>query len=241
MDNIFEVTSPAEVHDRIDEIRAVTDARGFSLVRGLVPESEVARFRRRVTDLFDPAREIRVSGEYRRGMPDFQRLDLGEYPSSSRFARYYYFFSWNDDRDFKDVGHLQMSIFNRMTRQPATFGFEGDDDPSRYRATFVIQYPIGGGFMSKHREYSTKQNDKAYVVYLALTTRGVDYHQGGAYVYVGDELVDIDALTRASDIVIYRGDLYHGVFGVDHDLPVELGQVCGRMILTTQVNYLKKA
>jgi hypothetical protein len=239
MENVFEVSSAQALYDDMDKVRATIDERGYAIARGLVSKDDVAKFRGRVTELYDPTADVRISGAYQRGSRNFQRLDLGEYPSSSRFARYFFFFSWNDDRDFADIGRVQMTIFNKLTRQPDNFGFDGDDDDDRFRVSFVIQYPIGGGFMSKHREYSTKGDDKAYVVYLALTTRGVDYQAGGAYIDVAGETVDIEANVRAGDVVFYRGDMFHGVYGVDRDKPVQMGEVCGRMILTTQANYFK--
>jgi len=238
MSHLFEVTSVQEVYDRIDHIRDAVDTNGFAILRGAISTGDVERFRDRVKHLYAPGGDVRISGHYQRGSKDFQRLDLGEYPSSSRFARYFFFFSWNEnDQHFLTINRAQMHIFNLLARQASSFGLEGDEDPNRFRVSFVIQYPLGGGFMSKHREHSKEKDDKAYVVYLALTTRGVDYEKGGGYVFINDKMVDIEEHVVASDLVVYRGDMFHGVNGIDRDKPVVLDGVCGRMILTTQVNY----
>jgi hypothetical protein len=238
--SVLEFSSFAQVFENVDLIRDRTDSNGYSLIRGVVPAQDVRRYRTRVEELYDPQREIRVSSEFERGSADIQRLDLGEYRSSSRYARYFFFFPWNNAGCFAQIGEAQMKLFNLLARQDETFGFAGDADPDRYRLTFVIQYPIGGGFMSRHREYSRQRDDKAYVIYLALTTRGIDFETGGGYVCLGDKLVDIENTVRAGDIVIYRGDYHHGVLGIDPHKPVQYDGICGRLMLTTIVRYLPK-
>jgi hypothetical protein len=236
--NVFTMSSVDEALEKIDLVREVTDEHGFSLIRGAVALDQIAKYRARVGQLFQPTADLRVTGDYKRNSPDLQRLDLGEYRASTRFARYFIFFSWNQNDVFTPAGDAQMRIFNRLSRLPTNFGMDEDTNGNRFRVTMVLQYPHGGGFMSKHREYDTEKNDRAYVVYFPLTSRGADYSRGGAYVHVGDRKVDIDAIARAGDIVVYRGDYYHGVDGVDADQPVDLGSVNGRMMMTTVVKYL---
>jgi hypothetical protein len=133
---------------------------------------------------------------------------------------------------------MQLDLFRRLSGKGEEFGSAGQDsNPRRFRMSFVLQYPIGGGFMSKHREYNREEGDRSYVVYVALTTRGQDFQKGGAYIYDGDRKVDIEASVQAGDVVVYRGDRFHGVEGIDPDVPVRLSEVCGRMILTTIVQY----
>lgn len=241
MSNVYEVGSIENVERSIDEVRSRVDEMGFAILRGATPPLALASFRARVRAVFGAERDLRVSGDYKRGSPDFQRLDLGEYAASTRFARYFMLFPWNNDATFAGAGETQMRLLNLLSKKPLSVGdASADVNRNRFRVSFVIQYPVGGGFMSRHREYSgQEEGDKAYVVYTALTTRGEDYKSGGAYVFQGDRRVDIDAVARAGDVVIYRGDYYHGVEGIDRDQPVNLGEICGRMMLTTVVKYFK--
>src|SRR5579863_6244063 len=103
MDNLFRFGSMNDVYENIDAVRAATDEAGYALVRGVIPPSDVAGYRSHVRSLFNPPKELRISGEYKRGWSDFQRLDLGEYPASTRFARYFFFFPWNNDRQFSAI------------------------------------------------------------------------------------------------------------------------------------------
>jgi hypothetical protein len=44
---------------------------------------------------------------------------------------------------------------------------------------------------------------------------------------------------RFADMVIYRGDYYHGVESIDREKHLNLNQICGRMILTTVFKYFQ--
>jgi hypothetical protein len=167
-------------------------------------------------------------------------LVLGEYGATSRFARYFMFFPWNRDPVFESISQSQMDVMRGLARKDASYASMGaaDSNPDRFRASYVIQYPIGGGFMSKHREFSRQEkDDHAFVLGIALTTRGKDFSTGGAYIFPSDKQIDVEAGVQAGDIIIYRGDLYHGVDGVDPDRPVVLDRVCGRRILLTTTKY----
>ena len=239
---LIQASSVAEVRERIDEIRERVDRAGFAIVRGAFGKDVAEALRERIRRLFDPQADVRISGHYQRGWKDFQRLDLGEYVASSRFARYFFFFPWNRDAVVEHVASDQIDLFNRLARKSAAFGSQtaADSDPDRFRMSFAIQYPTGGGFMSRHREWTQREEgDKAYALYLALTTRGQDFDSGGAWVEVGGQTVDIDAFVEAGDLVLYRGDHYHGVAGVDRDKPVVMDRVCGRIMFTTTIKYFE--
>jgi hypothetical protein len=228
------------VKEGIDEIRSLADEVGFCVIRGAIPGELVQSPIDRINRVFDAARDVRISGDYERDWPDFHRLDLGEYGASTRFARYFFFFPWNGDPAFDEISRAQMEIYNLLARKEPCFGSmtEADSNPNRFRLSFVLQYPIGGGFMSRHREYTQQEEgDKAYVLYLALTTRGKDFESGGAYLCRNGDKIDIEEQVRAGDLLIYRGDLFHGVDGVDRHKPVALDQINGRLMLTTTIKY----
>jgi hypothetical protein len=238
MDNILKLRSSDELFFNVEKIRTIVDDNGFAILRGIIDNSMLNFIRSEILKDFDSRCDTRVSGKYLRKAKNFQRLDIGEYASSSRCARYFFFFPWNNNDPFKSINELQMKLFNLLAKKPSSFGFDQDSNSNRFRASFVLQYPTGAGFMSRHCEKSgEEEGDKAYVIYLALTTRGVDFKSGGAYIERNGEMFDIDAHVMAGDLVIYRGDYYHGVSNIDSsEFPV-FEKVCGRMILTTVVKY----
>lgn len=232
--------SMREALDQIDQIRDRAAHDGYAIIRGAVRENQVQRLLDHTRNLFDPRADVRKSGEYRRDMKDFHRLDLGEYGASTRFARYFMFFPWNQDPFFDDVGATMMDVMRGLAGKAASYASGGPEDanPNRYRISYVIQYPIGGGFMSNHREYTRQEeDDHAFVLTIALTTRGKDFSAGGAYLHRGDETIDVEASVEAGDLLVYRGDLYHGVEGIDRDRPIVLDEVCGRIVLLTTTKY----
>jgi len=72
---------------------------------------------------------------------------------------------------------------------------------------------------------------------LALTIRGKIFATGGAYLYRGDEKLDIEAHAQAGDILVYRGDYFHGVDAIDRHQPVVPDRMCGRISLLTTTKY----
>jgi hypothetical protein len=239
VDNIFEVKSIDNIFLDIPKIKNATDLSGFSIIRGSFNKDYITSLSDHIRKKFNPKKDTRISGVYKKGSPDFQRLDLGEYKASTRFLRYFFFFPWNNDEVFSEINHIQLDILNKLSNL-STIPLPGEDTSKSNQSwmSWVLQYPVGGGFMSKHREYTKiNEGDRSYVIYLCLTTRGKDFESGGAYVFNGDEKVDIENHTRAGDLVLYRGDRYHGVSGIDPHKPLEIDNISGRLILTTIYNY----
>ena len=218
--------------DRIDEVRARAGKDGYAIIRGAVGEDQVRRLVDRTRQLFDPGADLRVSGEYRRSMQDFHRLDLGEYGASTRFARYFMFFPWNRDPVFESVSATMMEIMRRLAGKNANYASAEDTNPDRFRISYVIQYPSGGGFMSKHREYTRQEDDDhAYVLSLALTTRSKDFSSGGAYLFRGDERLDLE-VPRGVTALLRR---HVPRRRRDRPRQARCGEVCGAWCSTRQV------
>ena len=238
---IFNYNSVEKIIENIDSIKKATDKDGFSIIRTALDIELLNACRDSVVNEFKPELDIRTSGKYTKDMKDLQRLDVGEYPSSSRLCRYFFRFPWNDNENFSKISNNLLSIRNKLSGKKSNFGKMGEDeDPKRFAISYIIHYPTGGGFMSEHREHTLKEEgDNAYVVYTTLTMKGVDFENGGGYVVLNDQRINIDDFTKFGDIVIYRGDKFHGVESIDQHKPVNLNSVTGRLMFTTAINYFE--
>ena len=243
MKNIFLLDNNDEVINQIDLIRELTDNNGWSIIRGLINKTTVNDLVDYIKSKHNLEKEIKVSGNYKRNSPDFQRLDVGEFNASSRLNRYFMFFPWNNDKIFQPVNNTQLLILRSLSKKGLKYGEIGDEEnfnKNRFVMSYVIQYPIGGGFMSTHREYNQEdKGDRSYVVYLALTQKNIDYYTGGGFVSREDKKYIIDDYVELGDLVLYRGDMYHGVEAIDREKPLNLNQICGRMILTSVFKYFQ--
>lgn len=96
-------------------------------------------------------------------------------------------------------------------------------------------YPLGGGFMSGHRDYvaeqTSLQNGAALLqILMFVTQRGRDFQQGGAFLRHHDGELDIESFAESGDIAIYDGQSFHGVKDVDPFLPLCTHQIRGRIV-----------
>jgi hypothetical protein len=231
---VFNCTAVDSVVARQHEILAVINKTGFSVLRGLLDPAKIQAVRQVLTGGFERSRDVFRTGPYRQGCPDYQRIDIGEFQSSSRLCRYFFRFPWNDNTDFQSISSVLMDVRQVFDGVIPLTG-------TRFRSTFVIQYPRGGGFMSRHNEQAVHSDKPPFVVYTPLTKRGIDYTTGGGYILgEGDSLLYIDEFSEPGDVVLYRGDYYHGVTTVDPEVPISLDTVNGRMMLTASVSdYVK--
>lgn len=225
------------MHSLKNKVQHEVNQNGYIVLKQFIPRELTKKIKEYVKSEFNIQNDVRISGHYKRDQANFHRLDCGEY-GNTRFARYFFFFHWNSLPDIiKKIDTLL--IFTRNTLADTHFGTDKDLHSLRFSKTCILQYPIGGGFMSKHFERPIKEDkDTAYVVYLALTTRGIDFQSGGAYIENPDgKLIDIEAIVEEGDFVVYRGDYNHGVLGVDKDKHIILDALCGRMNMMSTFDY----
>ena len=243
MENILHLNKIEDVISQIHHIKECVHKNGWAIIRGLNEKSDVKKLVKHIKTKHNIENEIKVSGNYERNSLDFQRLDVGEFNASSRLNRYFMFFPWNNDKVFESINKKQISILRSLSNKGSNYGDIGSKEnynKNRFIMSYVIQYPTGGGFMSTHREYNQEDvDDRSHVVYLALTEKNIDFDTGGAFVFKGEKKYLIEDHIEFADMVIYRGDYYHGVESIDREKDLNLNQICGRMILTTVFKYFQ--
>ena len=76
-----------------------------------------------------------------------------------------------------------------------------------WSACRILQYPVGGGHMSAHKDYILKSvskinfNNMFYQLILLITEKGTDFFEGGAYISKDNKLIDIEKNTLRGDIM----------------------------------------
>ena len=104
-------------------------------------------------------------------MKDFQRLDIGDYSSSSRFARFFFKFPWNKNDIYNKVASETYDIRSRLCDYQVGLWdqlqklshVKKKSKTNKFCYSYLIQYPVGGGFMSCHREYYTKKKGAMFM------------------------------------------------------------------------------
>jgi hypothetical protein len=172
---------------------------------------------------------------------NFQKLQIGANSgvnsrrSLGRFMRVLYNPIFQDDVLGMRTHFVKLARFrNLLYRQPVDFAVHGTDD-GYWTCSRILQYPAGGGFIAAHRDmYSQLATAEAGLGYfqpmLLLTEKGVDFHEGGAYVDIGEDRVLYEDVCQSGDVVVYDGRSIHGVSDVDPLAPLDLTQLNGRLV-----------
>jgi hypothetical protein len=225
-----------------DDLRAALAAHTIVLVRGLFDRDTLratlagiaARFNAGDDQRHDP----RDSDAVRR---NFQKLQIGANSGVNtrrtlgRFMRVLYNPIFQPDILGMREHFVTLARFrNLLYGLPVDFAVHGTDD-GFWTCARIMQYPRGGGFMVPHRDmYSQVATAGAGFGYfqplLMLTEKGTDYHDGGAYIDIGEDRIYFEDACRTGDVVVYDGRTMHGVGDVDPMEPLDLQHFTGRAV-----------
>ena len=222
------------------ELKKAADNNLYILIKNVISKSLVNKIRRRINKDFNYNKDVRISGRHQFGRKNLHRLDCGEY-GTSRFSRYFFYFPWNDNKEITFVHSKLLHLKNKICGTNYDI-ILGSKKKTNYSLFQIIQYPIGGGFMSKHRDPVRKEkNDTGYVIMLYLSTFGKDFKSGGAYIYnKKNKKLFVEKQLKSGDILIYKSNILHGVEGVDRNKKIILNKVNGRIVAAATINYFKK-
>jgi hypothetical protein len=170
---------------------------------------------------------------------NFQKLQVGANSgvgsrrTLGRFMRVFYNPIFAADVHGMRAHFIRLAQFrNLLYKLPLDFAVRGTDD-GYWTCARIQQYPRGGGFMVPHRDmYSQVATAEAGLGYfqllLLLTEKGTDFHEGGAYVDIGDDRLFYEDVCRSGDVVVYDGRTMHGVADIDPMEPLDLTRLSGR-------------
>jgi hypothetical protein len=238
-DNLFEVESAEELP--LDAFADAMGRRTYACIRGIVTEAEMRHAFERIVTAFDRRKDHPTSGQ----APDavrrnFQLLKVGgESRTASnddaRLFRAFYNPFWEDDvwglhGPLKKLARVR----NRIAGLPIDFAIDGIEPNGLWTAARFHQYPRGGGFFRRHTDYVVKdvadeKSTRFYQVVLTMSRKGEHFHEGGAFVDIGDKRVNLDDNALMGDIIIYDGRTVHGVEDIDPTAMLDLDTINGRL------------
>jgi hypothetical protein len=234
-----------------DTLRRELKERTYACVRGLFSADEILVARDKVRRCFDSKNDRKhdpKDAEAIRG--NFQKLIVGGTRGVNavpRFLRMFY------NPMFQEDIYGMHEIFRRLTRfrnllygLPEEFTLHGTEK-GMWTASRINHYPRGGGFMAAHQDVGTASVSEnlgmeQYVqLLLMLTKKGVDFHDGGAYIDVNKERYFFESECELGDIVIYDGRIIHGVEDIDPMEMLDLSSFEGRHVaLVTLFKHFTK-
>lgn len=237
---LFEVDDLSSVP--YDDLRRTLAEQAVVCVRGLFDRDAIRAVHHRIVAGFDPANDRRHdprdTDAVRR---NFQKLQVGANSGVNsrrtlgRFMRMLYNPIFADDVYGMREHFVTLARFrNHLYGLPVDHAVAGTDD-GYWTCSRLLQYPRGGGFIVPHRDmYAQVATRDAGLGYfqplLFLTEKGLDFHDGGAYVDIGDERFCYEEHCRAGDVVVYDGRSIHGVADIDPMADLDLARLSGRVV-----------
>lgn len=217
----------------IVRIREVLKDVGFVIVQNYLDRVQIQKEVDAFKAAFDSANDIRRSGPYYPDMPNFQRLDVGDYAQcNARFSRMFTFFDWNEGGLIRSELEKLIQLRDRILNLKSDGHKYPLENGMGYNLPKMLQYPRGGGFMNCHIDGVEFKEEPVFNCLVCLCRRGVDYERGGGYYYTrDDEFVDVEALVDIGDIAMHSLDIKHGVNSVDDHLDLDLGSMSGRIVI----------
>jgi hypothetical protein len=169
---------------------------------------------------------------------NFQKLRVGtlaDRPEVARLLRTFYNPLWADDiHDMHEIFRSLANVRNLILGKPVNFAVDMEED-GLWTSSRIHQYPVGGGFMSSHRDLSAssvaERHGLPYLqMLLYLSEKGIDYERGGAYLEHADGRIAVDDYCRMGDVLIYDGATVHGVEEIDPHKRLDLDSFNGRVV-----------
>ena len=73
----------------------------------------------------------------------------------------------------------------------------------------INNYPDKEGIMFPHKD--TKKNNLLLSCMFSITSKHLDFEDGGLYLIIKNKKIDIDSLMKPRSVIFYNGNLIHGV------------------------------
>ncbi|GAA5510443.1 hypothetical protein [Novipirellula caenicola] len=164
------------------------------------------------------------------GVTNFWRRD--DNPAKSAVKRVKQFFAsfyWNDDLAGESDMMKAMSVLrNEIAGLPATYTIAGMEPDGFMTYGNVTHYPSGGGKLNKHQDPPNKQ---FAVIIASMSKKGSDFEQGGFYVEMDGNKLDIDQHLDVGDVYLMNPNCVHGVDAIDPQKTLDWDSGSGRWIL----------
>ena len=238
-ENVIRVGSLDELN--VDLINSHVDRSAFAAVRGLFSKEHMAAVYQRVRAGFDASRDRASIGERPlEVMKNFQKISIGgagnHWDYRPRFMRVIYNPLWEPDiygmhQTFRVLARMR----NKLQGNALDYAVDKVEE-GFWTAARIQHYPAGGGNISRHRDavISTVTGDagvrRFQQMLLLLTSKGEHYQEGGAFMDVDGEIIDLEDEFKAGDVVIYDGTTMHGVHDIDPGRVPTLQTLDGRMV-----------
>lgn len=225
----------------LDKVRKILNEHKFVAIRGLISPNQVKKSLQKIAENFSRKNDHPTIGESPNDVKtNFQKFSVGSIHSAnhshnySRLLRTFYNPLWEEDIHSMHCIFMEMiKLRNRLLNKPDNFA-SNQVEEGFWTAARIHQYPVGGGFMSQHKDktlssYLDQINLNYYQLLLIMSKKGIDFQEGGGFIQYGQQRIIFEDEFNLGDIVIYDSQTLHGVQDIDPHKNLDLDNFSGRV------------
>lgn len=233
------------------------DKNGYCVLKNFNTVSTHSKIFNEIKKKYKVGKDVKYTGEQKLKNKDFQRLDIGNSFENARFMRVMSFYQWNKNNNFffslinpairfrNELSKVSKENFIYPNVKPIVNRLHNKD---YIYAEFVrmIQYPLGGGFLAEHHDY-TKYYGKGIIgMLIPLTFKNTSknkkydkYSDGGLYFKNKNNSFFVDDISSIGDIIFFNPKIKHGVKSVNPKSPNNMKTLNGRLTLAFSVSRFR--
>ena len=237
----------------VKKSKLILKNKNFCIIKNFIKKKDYIEINKFLKKSFKLREDIRVSGPFIYGQKDYKRLDIGDSYVNPKFLRFISFFQWNKENKklfnlIKPILNFRDHLCNIKKNEDFTYSIKGQKNKKFVYCDLVrmIQYPLGGGFLGKHRDKSEYFPKDILNVLMPLSSKTKkrnkgSFDQGGLYYIKNNKKINIEKYIDTGDLIIHNQTIYHGVNSIDPNKNLDIKNFNGRTTLNFSIgNFTKK-
>jgi hypothetical protein len=229
-------------------IRNMIETNKFVVFKNYLDKKIISNTLSKIIKVSEKLQDEASKSRRKNNLEHFRKINLGDYGDFGEFPRFFrtiYVPYWNENLNFASVIFEPLiKLRNYITDQETNLGLVPDYERKLWSGCRIQQYFQGGGFFSEHRDIIVEKISKEASIptiqlIALLTTKGLDYEQGGATIRMDDgELVNIEDFAQSGDVIAYDSKSIHGVLPIDPHKVLDLNLNTGRIVAIASIYNL---
>jgi hypothetical protein len=145
----------------------------------------------------------------------------------------YFSFPWND---FSNNNNIR-NTYQKLSKIRNSFdGVDFNENDLGYQYLDIRHYPVNGGYIAYHSDPPSLQK---LVSMVSLSEKGIDFKNGGLFVYYKEKKLCIDDVVKPGDMYIFNPLHKHGIepIDADQDGDIQWKNNSGRWVVFTPWAY----
>lgn len=183
---------------------------GFHIIPNFVEEKELHKMRDYWLNFFSQEKFKKIKNIHKTGITlgDQNYLAYSNDNKIKMLRQVEYLWNTTEAKLTKKYAIQLNKIRNKLLNKDENYGliFSEDNVAMHYQVNY---YQPNEGFMCQHVDGT--QKTPMINITFNLTSKNIDFEEGGINLLINDKLINLDDLSKSGDVIIFDGNLKHEV------------------------------